>query len=97
MKYSYKEYTYLYDYNEGLLYRNKHLIFKGNGWSGIQFFLAQTGNAPEVREMFKTQLEQREKPKYTNPRKMQKDDTCFLTCCYIDRRNPKHNNHDLEV
>jgi hypothetical protein len=36
----------------------------GNSWSGILQFLAYSGNAPEVREMFKAQLSQREKPKF---------------------------------
>ena len=36
----------------------------GNSWSGIMQFLSETNNAPEVREMFKAQLEQREKIKY---------------------------------
>jgi len=36
----------------------------GNSWSGILQFLAYSGNAPEVQEMFKAQLSQREKPKF---------------------------------
>ena len=32
----------------------------GNSWSGIQQYLLETNNAPEVREMFRAQLEQRE-------------------------------------
>jgi len=32
----------------------------GNSWSGILQFLEATDNAPEVRAMFKQQLEQRE-------------------------------------
>ena len=39
----------------------------GNTWSGIMQFILHSGNAPEVREMFKAQLEQREKPMYTEP------------------------------
>tara|TARA_B100000900_G_scaffold365562_1_gene340897 strand:- start:74 stop:214 length:141 start_codon:yes stop_codon:yes gene_type:complete len=38
----------------------------GNSWSGIVQFLQYTNNAPEVRQMFSQQLEQREKPRYTN-------------------------------
>ena len=36
----------------------------GNPWSGILQFLSVTDNAPEVQEMFKSQLEQREKIRF---------------------------------
>ena len=36
----------------------------GNTWSGILQFLAYSNNAPEVQEMFKAQLEQREQIKF---------------------------------
>ena len=36
----------------------------GNSWSGILQFIDESDNAPEVREMFKAQLAQREKPKF---------------------------------
>jgi fibrillarin-like rRNA methylase len=36
----------------------------GNPWSGILQFLSATDNAPEVQEMFKSQLEQREKIRF---------------------------------
>ena len=64
MVYEFKDYVYVHNYGEGKLYKGNHLIFKGNAWSGICQFLNATNNAPEVREMFKAQLEQREKPKY---------------------------------
>ncbi len=63
MIYEFNDFVYVHDYGKARLYKGKQLIFKGNSWSGILMFLAQTDNAPEVREMFKAQLEQREKPK----------------------------------
>ena len=67
MVYEFKDYVYVHNYGEGKLYKGKHLIFKGNAWSGICQFLTYTNNAPEVRAMFKAQLEQREKPRYVEP------------------------------
>ena len=46
--------------------------FKGNAWSGILQFLTETNNAPEVRAMFRSQLEQREKPRQTNSEMLSK-------------------------
>ena len=45
----------------------------GNSWSGILQFLTYSNNAPEVREMFKAQLEQREQIKYKAESKKPKD------------------------
>jgi|TARA_B100001094_G_scaffold178719_1_gene172853 hypothetical protein len=61
--YEYKDFVYIHDYGKARLYKANHLLFKGNAWSGILMFLSHTDNAPEVRKMFKAQLEQREKPK----------------------------------
>ncbi len=63
MRYVYKDFVYDYDYGTGKLYKGDHLIFKGNGWSGILFFLSATKNAPEVRAMFQQQLDTREEYK----------------------------------
>lgn len=63
--YKYETYTFEHGNNKGTLYNNGKIMFMGNGWSGILAFLNATNNAPEVREMFKAQLEQREKPRYT--------------------------------
>ena len=63
MVYEYKDFVYIHDYGKARLYKANHLLFKGNAWSGILMFLNHTDNAPEVRQMFKAQLEQREKPK----------------------------------
>lgn len=64
MVYKYQDYTYVHDYGRGKLYKGDHLLFKGNAWSGILQFLAYSDNAIEVQEMFKAQLEQRERPKF---------------------------------
>ena len=69
MVYEYKEFVYVHDYGKSRLYKGRNLIFKGNSWSGILMFLQHTDNAPEVRAMFKQQLEQREKPKHKEVRK----------------------------
>ena len=50
--------------NKGVLYKDGKVLFMGNSWSGILQFLSYSGNAPEVREMFRAQLEQRENPKF---------------------------------
>jgi len=63
VRYVYEDFVYDYDYGTGKLYKGNHLIFKGNGWSGILFFLSATKNAPEVRKMFQTQLDTREEYK----------------------------------
>ena len=64
MVYEYNDFLYIHDYGKARLYKGNHLLFKGNAWSGIMQFLSETDNAPEVRAMFKAQLEQREKIKY---------------------------------
>jgi len=69
MIYRYQDFLYDYDYGSGKLYKGDNLIFKGNGWSGILFFLSATNNAPEVRAMFKQQLEQREIPRHKRQEK----------------------------
>ena len=45
----------------------------GNSWSGILQFLSATNNAPEVREMFKAQLDQREAIKLRTEAKKPKE------------------------
>ena len=64
MVYEFNDFLYIHDYGKARLYKGNHLLFKGNAWSGILQFLNETDNAPEVRAMFKAQLEQREKIKY---------------------------------
>jgi len=64
LRYVYKNFVYNNQDNKGTLYKDGKILFMGNSWSGIMQFLSETNNAPEVREMFKAQLEQREKIKY---------------------------------
>ena len=76
MIYKYENFTFIYGGGKGgKLYKDRHLIFKGNSWSGILMFLSKTDSAPEVREMFKAQLEQREKPKKQEKRKPKHQET----------------------
>ena len=64
MQYVYKNLVHEIQNNKGKLYKDGKILFMGNSWSGILQFLAYSGNAPEVQEMFKAQLSQREKPKF---------------------------------
>ena len=64
MEYVYKNFVYTHYHNKGTLYKDNKILFMGNPWSGILQFLSATDNAPEVQEMFKSQLEQREKIRF---------------------------------
>jgi len=64
LRYVYKNFVYNNQDNKGILYKDNKILFMGNSWSGILEFLRATDNAPEVREMFKAQLEQREQIKF---------------------------------
>ena len=64
MKYVYNNLVYDNRNNKGILYRDNKILFMGNSWSGILQCLTYSNNAPEVREMFKAQLEQREQIKF---------------------------------
>ncbi len=66
MVYEYENLRYVNRDNKGVLYKDGRILFIGNSWSGIIQFLQYSNNAPEVRNMFRSQLEQREKPRYTN-------------------------------
>ena len=74
MVYYYDDFVYVHDHGKARLYKANQLLFKGNAWSGILMFLSQTDNAPEVRKMFKAQLEQREKPKEEKKTKAMKSE-----------------------
>jgi hypothetical protein len=67
--YEYENFKYVNRDNKGVLYKDGRILFIGNSWSGIIQFLQYTNNAPEVRQMFRSQLEQREKPKYAKTEK----------------------------
>ena len=73
MKYVYKNFVYNNQNNKGILYKDNKILFMGNTWSGILQFLSATDNAPEVKEMFKAQLEQREIIKFRAESKKPKD------------------------
>ena len=73
MKYVYKNFVYNNQNNKGILYKDNKVLFMGNTWSGILQFLSATDNAPEVKEMFKAQLEQREIIKFRAESKKPKD------------------------
>ena len=65
----FQNFIFEHNNNKGTLYNNGKIMFMGNAWSAILAFLHATNNAPEVREIFKAQLEQREKPRYTKSEK----------------------------
>ena len=44
MVYEYKDFVYIHDYGKARLYKGKHLLFKGNAWSGILMFLSNTNH-----------------------------------------------------
>jgi|TARA_B100001094_G_scaffold238282_1_gene233683 hypothetical protein len=73
LEYVYKNFVYNNQNNKGILYKDNKVLFMGNTWSGILQFLSATDNAPEVREMFKAQLEQREIIKFRAESKKPKD------------------------
>jgi len=73
LKYVYKNFVYNNQNNKGILYKDNKVLFMGNTWSGILQFLSATDNAPEVKEMFKAQLEQREIIKFRAESKKPKD------------------------
>ena len=73
MRYVYKDYVFVNDNNKGILYKAGKLLFMGNSWSAIQVFLSSTESAPEVVNMFKAQLEQREVIKLRAESKKPKD------------------------
>ena len=60
MDYQYKNFLFRNLDNKSVLYKDGLILFLGNSWSGILQFIQETDNAPEVKEMFKAQLAQRE-------------------------------------
>ena len=60
MKYTHKDFTFVTQDSRSSLYRSGKLLFIGNSWTGLNLFIQYSNNAPEVKEMFKAQLEQRE-------------------------------------
>lgn len=72
MKYVYKNLTYVNRDSKGVLYCDGRILFIGNTWSGILQFLSAAEYAPEVKQMFKSQLEQREVLKLNQQKLSQK-------------------------
>jgi hypothetical protein len=68
MDYQYKNFLFRNLNNKSVLYKDGFILFLGNSWSGILQFIQETDNAPEVKEMFKAQLEQREVLKFKQQR-----------------------------
>lgn len=68
MDYQYKNFLFRNLDNKSVLYRDGLILFLGNSWSGILQFIQETDNAPEVKEMFRAQLEQREVTKFKQQR-----------------------------
>ena len=82
LRYAYKDYVFVNDNNKGILYKAGKLLFMGNSWSAINYFIISTDHAQEVKDMFKSQLSQRQeirlraeskKPKDTPPLPVEKE------------------------
>ena len=65
MIYQHKNFVLDMNGNKGKLYVNGRLRFMGDHYVAIQMLLRFSENHPDVREKFKTQLEMREKPRFT--------------------------------
>ena len=66
MRVIYKHEDSILDCNDrrGKFYVNGQLRFMGDHYIAIKFFIHHSENHPDVLEMFKNQLEQREKPRF---------------------------------
>ena len=73
MEYQYKNFLFRNLDNKGILYKDNQILFIGNPWSGILQFLSATDNAPEVKQMFKAQLDQREQIRFKAESKKPRD------------------------
>ena len=60
--------------SKGKLYINGQLRFMGDGYVAIKMFIQHSNNHPEVLKMFEKQLEQREKPKFTQSERERKQE-----------------------
>tara|TARA_R110000851_G_scaffold70389_5_gene157045 strand:+ start:76 stop:345 length:270 start_codon:yes stop_codon:yes gene_type:complete len=65
-RYTYGELIFVVDNASSRLYNKKQLIFKGNSYIGLKLMIEHSKNNPEVIDMFKAQLELREKPRFQN-------------------------------
>jgi len=60
LKYTHKQYTFVTQDSKSSLYKSGKLLFIGNSWTGLNLFIKHTNNDPNVVEMFRSQLEQRQ-------------------------------------
>ncbi len=72
--------TYVYEnlkleqiYGKGSLFVNGRLVFKGDGYIAIKMFIHESGNAPEVIDKFKAQLNMREQLKWNKQQENNKN------------------------
>ena len=66
MWYEHQEYKLELLYGKAKFYDKGQLMFKGDGYTGLQMFIRASNNNPEVMEKFKSQLRMREKPRFEN-------------------------------
>jgi hypothetical protein len=60
LKYVYKDYVFVNNNNKAVLYKADKILFMGNSWSAIKYFIVSADHAQEVKDMFKSQLSQRQ-------------------------------------
>ena len=51
--------------HKSILYKNNKLLFMGDGYKAIQILISQSADSKPVKEKFKSQLQMREKPKFS--------------------------------
>lgn len=61
MIYTHENHQLILDKGQGIVYSNNRLIFKGFSYTAIVTFVKLTNNHPSVVEIFRKQLEQRQK------------------------------------
>ena len=64
MWYEHEEYKLELIEGKAKFYAKGQLMFKGDGYAGLQMFIRASGNNPEVMEKFKSQLRMRERPRF---------------------------------
>ena len=51
--------------HKSILYKNNKLLFMGDGYKAIQILISQSADSEPVKKKFKSQLQMREKPKFS--------------------------------
>jgi len=54
--------------HKSILYKNDKLLFMGDGYKAIQILISQSADSEPVKKKFKSQLQMREKPKFSDPK-----------------------------